>query len=96
MAFQEPDFTILDHTADLGMCVRAPDLKTLFEDAAIAMMMIMIEKREKAAEKGRQEIRLEAVKEGQAHWGVDTNGMPVFVWGPRKEIKCLGRRLNEG
>jgi len=38
-----PDFTLLDHTADMGMCVRAPDLRTLFEDAARAMMMVMVE-----------------------------------------------------
>lgn len=37
-----PDFQILDHTADLGIVVRGDDLKELFQDAAAAMMQIMI------------------------------------------------------
>jgi len=35
-------FTILDHTADLGIRVRGSDLKNLFENAANSMMLIMI------------------------------------------------------
>ena len=35
-------FTLLDHTADLGMAVTGTDLRDLFEKAALSMMEIMI------------------------------------------------------
>ena len=38
----KPDFTLLDHTADLGIQVCGRDLRTLFEVAAKSMMYIMI------------------------------------------------------
>jgi SHS2 domain-containing protein len=34
-------YTIIDHTADLGITVHAPDLQTLFTEAALAMIEIM-------------------------------------------------------
>ncbi len=37
-----PDFTLLDHTADLGILVRGSDLTNLFEAAAIALIRIMV------------------------------------------------------
>ena len=42
MDSEKPDFTLLDHTADLGMIVRGRNLKTLFEVAARSMMYIMV------------------------------------------------------
>ena len=42
MDSNKPDFTIVDHTADLGIIVRGRDLKTLFETAAKSMMYIMV------------------------------------------------------
>jgi len=39
---KKPDFTLLDHTADLGIIVRGRNLKTLFEVAARSMMYIMV------------------------------------------------------
>lgn len=36
-------FEEIDHTGDAGVLVRAPDLKTLFERAAIAMFTILTE-----------------------------------------------------
>jgi SHS2 domain-containing protein len=38
----KPDFSFLDHTADLGIIVRATGLKNVFEDAAKSMMLIML------------------------------------------------------
>ena len=38
-------FTLLDHTADLGIMVTGSDLSDLFEKAAHSMMQIMIEER---------------------------------------------------
>ena len=38
-------FTLLDHTADLGITVTGLDLRDLFERAAHSMMQIMIEER---------------------------------------------------
>jgi SHS2 domain-containing protein len=38
----KPDFTLLDHTADMGILVRGINLKNLFEEAARSMMYIML------------------------------------------------------
>ncbi|MBW1868011.1 MAG: archease [Deltaproteobacteria bacterium] len=38
-------FTLLDHTADLGIMVTGSDLRDLFEKAAHSMMQIMIQER---------------------------------------------------
>jgi len=37
------DYTLLDHTADLGIKIRGADLKDLFEVAGRALMHLMIE-----------------------------------------------------
>jgi SHS2 domain-containing protein len=42
MNSSKPDFTFLDHTADLGILVKGTDLKDLFEVAARSMMYIMV------------------------------------------------------
>lgn len=42
MDSKKPDFTLLDHTADLGIIVRGTNLRTLFEVAAKSMMYIMV------------------------------------------------------
>ena len=36
------EYTLLDHTADLAIQVRGKDLKNLFENAAMALMHIMV------------------------------------------------------
>jgi len=41
MDSKKPDFTLFDHTADLGIIVRGRNLRTLFEVAARSMMYIM-------------------------------------------------------
>ncbi len=41
MAIHIPDYTLLNHTADLGIKVRGVDLKDLFETAAKALMHLM-------------------------------------------------------
>src|SRR5438093_9278228 len=47
-----PDYSLVDHTADLGITLRGPDLATLFEDAALAMLDVI-------ADLGRVEPREE-------------------------------------
>ncbi len=42
MDSKKPDFTLIDHTADLGIVVRGRNLRTLFEVAAKSMMYIMV------------------------------------------------------
>lgn len=42
MGSKKPDFSLLDHTADMGILVRGTDLKKLFEEAAGSMMTIML------------------------------------------------------
>jgi len=42
MREQELNYTVLDHTADLGMVVRAKTLEGLFEAAALSMIHIML------------------------------------------------------
>ena len=42
MDSKKPDFTLLDHTADLGIIVRGRNLSTLFEVAVKSMMYIMV------------------------------------------------------
>jgi SHS2 domain-containing protein len=42
MSTSAPDYTLLDHTADLGIMVRGTDLKDLFESAGRALMHLMV------------------------------------------------------
>ncbi len=42
MDSHKPNFTLLDHTADLGIIVRGTDLTNLFEGAAQSMIQIMV------------------------------------------------------
>ncbi len=42
MGFKDPDFSYIDHTADLGIVVRGGSLKELFEAAAGALTRLMI------------------------------------------------------
>ena len=42
MDSNNPNFSLLDHTADLGIKVRGTDLKNLFEEAAKSMMHVMV------------------------------------------------------
>jgi SHS2 domain-containing protein len=42
MDSKKPDFTLLDHIADLGIIVRGRNLRDLFEMAAKSMMYIMV------------------------------------------------------
>jgi len=42
MGFDEQNFTIIDHTADLGLRVRGETLEFLFENSAQAMLNVMV------------------------------------------------------
>jgi SHS2 domain-containing protein len=45
MKSKNAPFTLLDHTADLGIMVKTPGRRQLFEEAARAMLQIMVEGR---------------------------------------------------
>lgn len=51
------DYELIEHTADIGIRVKAKDLKALFENTALAMFDIMAEKREPKVKK-RREIKI--------------------------------------
>jgi len=42
ITIKRPDYTLLDHTADLGIRISGIDLKDLFENAGRALMHLMI------------------------------------------------------
>ena len=42
MSTTTPDYTLLDHTADLGIKIRGTDLKNLFESAGKALIHLML------------------------------------------------------
>ena len=54
MQSDKPDFSFLDHTADLRIVARGTDLKNLFEGAARSMMQIMV--------RGRSDERTGAIR----------------------------------
>jgi SHS2 domain-containing protein len=51
------DYEVIEHTADIGIRVKAADLKNIFEKSAIAMFDIMAEKKEKGALKKKVRIK---------------------------------------
>lgn len=42
MKSSKPDYTIIDHTADLGITVRGTDIRDLFEEAARSITHLMV------------------------------------------------------
>ena len=54
------NYELIEHTADIGVRVKAADLKGLFETAALAMFDIMAETKNQEAEKKQIRIRLKA------------------------------------
>ena len=42
MKTNKPDYSIIDHTADLGITVRGTDLRDLFEEAARSITHLMV------------------------------------------------------
>jgi SHS2 domain-containing protein len=44
MTLKKPLFSLLDHTADIGMAVRSGTLEGLFKDAAAALLHIIFER----------------------------------------------------
>jgi SHS2 domain-containing protein len=43
MTSTTPDYTLIDHTADLGIMIRGTDLENLFEGAGRALTQLMVE-----------------------------------------------------
>jgi len=56
-------FELFEHTADLGLRVRAPDLESLFRDAARGLFAIVVEPEPHGEATGRREL----VVEGDSH-----------------------------
>jgi protein archease len=42
MKFNKPDYSIIDHTADLGITVHGTDIKDLFEEAARSITHLIV------------------------------------------------------
>lgn len=83
MQSHKPDFTLLDHTADLGMTVRGADLKDLFEGAARSMMQVMV--RGKPPESTRTK-RLSVRGEDLADLMVRWLGEILYLFDGEKEV----------
>ena len=79
----KPDFSLLNHTADLGITVRGTSLKDLFEGAAKSMMHIMV--RGKPAEKTKT-IKLSVPGEDLADLMVRWMGEILYLFEGEKEI----------
>ncbi|HOW36570.1 MAG TPA: archease [Candidatus Omnitrophota bacterium] len=66
------DYEILDHTADIGVIVRAGDLKSLFIKAAEAMFDVALEKplpmKAAAIKKARLRLRAKNIEELMVRW----------------------------
>lgn len=52
------NYELIEHTADIGIRVRAPDLKSLFQKCALAMFDIIAEPREKSVVSKEIQIKL--------------------------------------
>ena len=83
MDTNKPDFTLLDHTADLGIKVHGANLKDLFEKAAISMMHIIIGVR---SYKGSNAIRLSVSGEDLADLMIRWLGEILYVFEGEKQI----------
>jgi len=69
MSLNKSGYTVLDHTADLGIRVQGSTIQDLFERAALAMMQIMVSS--KTAEKSnkiRISLESEDSEELMVHW----------------------------
>ncbi len=58
MKMKKPDYTLLDHTADLGIIVKGNDLPDLFESAALAMTQIMVRQKKNLNQYDKIEISI--------------------------------------
>lgn len=67
MGKRKLDYRLLDHTADLGLEVRATDLKALFRASALAMMEVMV----------RAPRAMNTVKKGLSVSGLDLADLMV-------------------
>ena len=84
-------FTFLDHTADLGIMVRGPDLRSLFENAAHSMMQIMIQDR--PAGKSRA-LKLSVTGEDHADLMVRWLGEILYLFQGEGEIVTLAEIIS--
>jgi len=55
-------YTLFDHTADAGLQVSAPDLPTLFADAARGLSALIIENPQDIQPRATEEIRVEGAQ----------------------------------
>jgi SHS2 domain-containing protein len=83
MDTNKPNFTLLDHTADLGIKVYGTGLKNLFEAAAKSMMQIMV--RIKGLQKTRR-INLSVDAEDLSDLMVRWLGEILYLFEGEKEV----------
>lgn len=83
MGLNKSGYTILDHTADLGIMVQGSNIQDLFKRAALAMMQIMVNSR--AAEK-LNSIRLSLESEDPAELMVHWLGEILYLFHGEKEV----------
>ncbi len=83
MKSRKPDFTLLDHTADLGMTVRGHDPKDLFEGAARSMMQIMVNGRSPESTRTR---KLSVVGEDPSDLMVRWLGEILYFFNGEREV----------
>jgi SHS2 domain-containing protein len=83
MDSERPDFTVLNHTADMGISVHGTDIRKLFEKAALAMMDIMVKR--KSAEK-TYKIKLSLDEKDLPELMVRWLGEILYLFAGEKEV----------
>ena len=77
---------LFDHTADLGLRVRAPDLPALLEEAALALGALMVARADAVRPVERQVVRLAGTAADELL--VDWLGELLFLFAARGWIAC--------
>ncbi len=83
MDLNKSEYTVLDHTADLGIMVQGSNIQDLFEQAARAMMQIMVISR--AVEKSNS-IRISLEGDDPAELMVYWLGEILYLFHGEKEV----------
>ncbi len=83
MGLNKSGYTVLDHTADLGIMVQGSNIQDLFERAALAMMQIMVSS--KTVERSNS-IRLSIESDDPAELMVHWLGEILYLFHGEKEV----------
>jgi len=93
-------YELFEHTADLGLRVRAPDLATLFREGAEGLFSMMVEENPKIAYATRRELSIEG--ERYDHLLLDWLSELLFIFETEHlvlgefEVTVDGHRLEAG